>query len=260
MHETSLVQRLRCPWRRDDEPLPVASRVFLPTTVPGTPEWKEAATMLHQFISCDTMGAAEYEFGTFREAIARVARDSEELVAFQMVLKASEIHRTIAATSRSTRAEASRRRSSRFVHPSSIERSTCCAACRRRTKSASGFRQLVGRRWRVKMGTRFDLALDPVEKWDADIVGWLELNNGFFFFLDKDMWTATTMMFTGKPTPTHVFTLLDGTEIPVQVELRGDPIAVDADGHRWATNCGVLDTWWTCVDRQITKLKAVREV
>ena len=60
-------------------------------------------------------------------------------------------------------------------------------------------RKLAVRRIRVKMGTRFDLALDPVETWDHEIVGWLELDNGFFFFLDKDMWTATTMMFTGKP-------------------------------------------------------------
>ena len=216
--------------------------------------------MLHQFISCDTMGAAEYEFGTFREAIARVARDSEELVAFQMVLKASEIppnhRRDIPVyTSRGKPAK------KQPVRPPVVDR-TVYVLCRlpEADEVRERIRQLVGRRWRVKMGTRFDLALDPVEKWDAEIVGWLELNNGFFFFLDKDMWTATTMMFTGKPTPTHVFTLLDGTEIPVQVELRGDPIAVDADGHRWVTNCGVLDTWWTCADRQITKLKAVREV
>lgn len=204
MHETSLVQRLTRPWRSDrrsadQAPPPVAQRVFLPTTTPGTPEWKEAATLLHWFIAFDTMGAAEYEFGAVRDALAVVARDSEELVAFQMVLNASEIppnHRRD-MPAYTTKGKPKKKQP---VRPPVVDR-TVYVLCR--TPDADEvrerIRQLAAGRWRVKMGTRFDLALDPVEKWDAEMLGWLELNNGFFFFLDRDMWTATTMMFTGKP-------------------------------------------------------------
>lgn len=59
--------------------------------------------------------------------------------------------------------------------------------------------------------------------------------------------------------PTHVFTLLDGTAIPVSVEERGDPIAVEEDGTRWRTVCGVTETWWTCAARGVAKLKQVVE-
>lgn len=59
--------------------------------------------------------------------------------------------------------------------------------------------------------------------------------------------------------PTHVFTLLDGTTIPVTVEERGDPIAWEEDGTRWHTVCGVMETWWTCTTRGVVRLKTVSE-
>lgn len=60
-------------------------------------------------------------------------------------------------------------------------------------------------------------------------------------------------------TPTHDFTLLDGSVVPVMVENRGDPIAVEADGTRWHTVCGVMELWWTCRQRGVVKLKLVAE-
>lgn len=60
-------------------------------------------------------------------------------------------------------------------------------------------------------------------------------------------------------TPTHDFTLLDGTVVPVAVELRGDPVAEEADGTRWATVCGPLELWWTCRKRGVVKLRRVTE-
>jgi hypothetical protein len=196
--ETNLVQRLRRPWRRSGEPAPMTSRVFLPTTAPGTPQWKEAASLLHKFVSCDTMGAAEYEFGTFRDAVASIARDSDAVVAGQMVLTASEIprnHRRDVPV-RTTRGQPKKKQP---IRPPVVDR-TVYLLCRGpdAEQVQERVRQLAKGRWRVKMGTRFEAALDPVESWDAETVGWLELNNGFFFFLDKDMWAATAMMFTGK--------------------------------------------------------------
>lgn len=204
MHDTYLVQRLTRPWRSDRgsaaQPPPVAKRVFLPTTTPGTPEWKEAATLLHWFIAFDFMGAAEYEFGSVRDAIARLVRDSDQVVASQMVLSANEIppnHRRDSPvyTKRGKPAK------KQPVRAPVVDR-TVYMLCRQADADevCERIRKLATRRIRVKMGTLFDLALDPVEEWDSKTVGWLELDNGFFFFLDKDMWTAMTMMLTGKQT------------------------------------------------------------
>lgn len=60
--------------------------------------------------------------------------------------------------------------------------------------------------------------------------------------------------------PTHIFTLKDGTEVPVVVEERSDFIAWEADGTSWYTVMGPLNTWWSCRNRNVTSIKSVREV
>lgn len=56
----------------------------------------------------------------------------------------------------------------------------------------------------------------------------------------------------------HIFVLEDGTEVPVQVESRGDPVARDEAGHPWMTNMGVMDVWWVCQERGVTRLREVK--
>lgn len=56
---------------------------------------------------------------------------------------------------------------------------------------------------------------------------------------------------------THIFVLLDGTEVPVQVEVLGDPIAKEADGTRWCTVMGVESTHWTCMPRKVLRIQKV---
>ena len=41
----------------------------------------------------------------------------------------------------------------------------------------------------------FDVALDPCTKWDYETIGWLELDNGFFFFIDKEAFDGTCKLF-----------------------------------------------------------------
>lgn len=56
---------------------------------------------------------------------------------------------------------------------------------------------------------------------------------------------------------THIFVLLDGTEVPVQVEVLGDPIAKEADGTRWCTVMGVESIHWTCMPRKVLRIQKV---
>lgn len=49
------------------------------------------------------------------------------------------------------------------------------------------------------MGSRFSDALDPIGETDSFVLsvkGWLELDNGFLFFVDKAMWRRTVQLFT----------------------------------------------------------------
>lgn len=57
--------------------------------------------------------------------------------------------------------------------------------------------------------------------------------------------------------PIHIFVLLDGTIVPVQVELRGDYVASEEDGTQWYTVMGLLNLYWTCRKRKVSKIKSV---
>ena len=43
----------------------------------------------------------------------------------------------------------------------------------------------------LKEGLRLTYALRPTNDWDRDVCGWLELDNGFMFFIDEEMWEET---------------------------------------------------------------------
>ena len=43
--------------------------------------------------------------------------------------------------------------------------------------------------------TRFAAALDPATDYDRETIGWFELDNGFFYFLDKDAFEGTCQLF-----------------------------------------------------------------
>jgi len=49
---------------------------------------------------------------------------------------------------------------------------------------------------RLKESSMLDNSLDPVEDYDGQIQGWLELDNGFMFFLDKEMYDKTIKLFS----------------------------------------------------------------
>ncbi len=61
--------------------------------------------------------------------------------------------------------------------------------------------------------------------------------------------------------PTHVFTLLDDTRVPVLVTASSlSNEAVEEDGTSWVTGYPVLDLDWRCRIRQVQKVAGVAEV
>jgi hypothetical protein len=57
--------------------------------------------------------------------------------------------------------------------------------------------------------------------------------------------------------PTHEFHLFDDSFIYVMAELRGDWIAVEAEGTSWYTVCGDTHPEWVCSARGVNRVRKV---
>lgn len=163
----------------------------------------DAWKILQKIFSIEYMGAAEYEFGTIPTTLKAMAADSDALRAFEMVVAAKDIEVNF-ARGRTARTKRGKPRKKQPVHPPVQDRTVYVLAREAHVEGAKdAIRQLAGHKIRTKSGSGFPAALDPITEFDGRTCGWLELDNGFFFFLDKAMWCKTAILFTGKD-PTTV--------------------------------------------------------
>lgn len=167
---------------------------------------KEAWKICQQAFNFDYMGAAEYEFGTIPNKLREMAEFRGELVAFSFILKKNEIkpnfsremayrdarRKELAAA----KAAGKRAKRAKKVLPA-LEERTVYVLCRKqdREEVERRIRLLALEELRVRDWTAFAQALDPCDEHDSRRIGWLELDNGFFFFIDKDAWEKTCAIF-----------------------------------------------------------------
>jgi rhodanese-related sulfurtransferase len=126
----------------------------------------EAMAILRQVFSFDYMGAAEFEWGAVPEALQGMAKDAKNLVAFPFgITKDQKIY----------------------------------VLCRNEHNSVVVERIIIWAgeqiNYNLKEQTRLYNALNPRSEWDTETCGWLELDNGFFFFTDEQMWRDTAAIF-----------------------------------------------------------------
>jgi hypothetical protein len=199
-YSTHLVQRLGPPPK--SERMALAEQVFGGRMVRLSPEgWKT----VQKFFSIDYMGAAEYEFGTIPECLKELVKDAEVLRAFTFVVPAKAIEPNW-NRKRDARTKAGKVAKKQPKHPPVADREVYVLC---REGHIEGVKErilaLAGNKLRLKCGSNFSYALDPIGETHLNTVGWLELDNGFFFTIDKDMWRGVTGLFTGKdpvdPTP-----------------------------------------------------------
>lgn len=190
---TWLVQRLGAPPR--SELAAKAEQVFGGGMLALKPEaWK----LLQEIFSIDYMGAAEFEFGTIPNCLKAMAQDHDKLQAFEMVVEAKYIEPNWERT-RTARTKRGSPRKKQPVHPPVADR-TVYVLCRSNDAEEvrARIRELATNKIRLKGGSCFPQALDPISEYDGRTQGWLELDNGFFFFVDKTMWRKTTALLTGN--------------------------------------------------------------
>lgn len=135
---------------------------------------KDAMDILRDIFTFDYMGSAEFEFGAVPAALSRIA-NSHALTAFSF---------TVPYTYRfwTTQQDAT---GSGIVHVlcNETDRGEITDRIKGWAKGSGG---------RTKESVRLDAALAGEANRTA---GWLELDNGYFFFTDKEMFDKTVALF-----------------------------------------------------------------
>jgi hypothetical protein len=137
---------------------------------------------LRPLFSFDYMGSAEYEFGAAATALERIAKARRGVYtawSFEPVL--TEVKGLDVPA----------------ISPAVIYVIAPVAYREEIERRITGWANVY---WNddLKESASLGQALRPANKWHAQNRGWLELNNGFFFFLDATMFEGTAELFKIK--------------------------------------------------------------
>lgn len=146
----------------------------------------EAMDLIQGLFTFDYMGAAEFEFGAVPKALGHIAELANEnnLSHFVLTVRQGEVEPDFR-----DKTEADEPRSIYVLCASGDENEV---AARIRSWAASRYNG------DLKETTHIAGTLRPSSEWDGECVGWLELDNGFFFFADKTMFEGTAALFGVK--------------------------------------------------------------
>lgn len=142
----------------------------------------EAMGLLRGIFSFDYMGAAEFEFGAVPKALQGLAADVRDLTAFTVSIPLTEVPRNW-------------RDKSKTVPTGDALVYVLC-----RKGHADEVRARIwawaGEAYpHLKESLNLASTLRPVSEYDGETAGWLELDNGFFFSTDREMWAQTCDLF-----------------------------------------------------------------
>ena len=193
MLESCLIQRLKAAPKSEFHAK--AEQVFGGGMLMLSPEaWK----VLQAIFSIDYMGRAEFEFGTIPNTLKAMAGDADKLRAFTVTIPAADIEPNY-ERKRPARTARGKPRKKQPVHPPVTDKTVYVLAREaHKAEIPERLKLLAGRKIRLLEYSRFPEALDPMTDFDRDVRGWLEIDNGFFFFTDADMWRKTTVLLTGR--------------------------------------------------------------
>lgn len=142
----------------------------------------EAMGLLRGIFSFDYMGAAEFEFGAVPKALQVIAKNYESYEAFSFTMPLSKVKQSW----RDKSTEKPTGNVTIYVICNKDDSKEVTARIKLNAANNGG---------RLKEPTLLSNTLRPDGDWDPGMVGWLELDNGFFFFTDKEMWEKTAELF-----------------------------------------------------------------
>lgn len=172
---------------------------------------KEGWELIQSVCSLHYMGAAEYEFGTIPECLTKLAKDRADLTTFSLVIQRAHIkpnwnhERAQRDARRKELAEAKREGKkapkAKKVVAQRTDNPTVYVICRKSDAMDVPGRiiSLAGDKIELKRGCGFSRALDPTTDYDREPIGWLELDNGFMFFLGYEEYAGMCGLFGVEP-------------------------------------------------------------
>lgn len=184
MRSSWLVQRLEKPWslgQIKDNPFAFGGGLR------NGGLSSEAMDLLRGVFSFDYMGAAEFEFGAVPKALQEIAKNIDletfEASSFTFPLKKVE------KGWRDKSAEEPEGDVTIYVICSKADVKEV------QTRIKGWAFKHYDKKFALKEMTMLPQVLRPDSDWTPRVVGWLELDNGFFFFIDKEMWEKTAELF-----------------------------------------------------------------
>lgn len=185
MMESFDIQRLTKPFLRNGEPMPNPFSFGGGLRDGGLSE--DAMKLLAPIFDFDYMGAAEFEFGALPKALDRMVKsESGSLAAFSVDVKTGKTK----------------------TYPFKEEKDGVCAdtvyvVCPEAWCAEVKDRIQKFARAERTLRTRESVGLERSIREKAAgneprYLGWIEINNGYMFFLDKDMWLKVLELFGVK--------------------------------------------------------------
>lgn len=141
---------------------------------------EEAMELLTGAFSFDYMGASEYEWGAVPEALSTMANAKLTASSFDIDLSG------VPGGWRDDRPPLEGTATIYVLCPADVERDV---------KDRIYVWSRTDRPDDLRDHPQLNSTLRPFKEWDGDVVGWLELDNGFMFFTDREMWEATCTLF-----------------------------------------------------------------
>lgn len=147
----------------------------------------EAMDLLRSIFSFDYMGSAEFEWGAVPEALQGLAADAQALVGWQFEIPLADVQRHWTDTSSAEpEGSATIYALARKPHAAEVEKRV---------------RAMAAKDYQLKEATHLPSVLRPspdASRYVPETAGWLELNNGFAFFIDREMWVEMCDIFGVK--------------------------------------------------------------
>lgn len=197
MESTWLIQRLQKP-RVSKGKLDAVAQAFCFGGGGGRLS-KEAWEVLSPIFSFDYMGAAEFEFGAVPKALSKMVQERENYEAFEFTIPRGKIEKPYSRIPHAAYVNGRRKTFKKEV-PARTDDATVYVFCPKEDRDEVRQRIIdcAGRKCRLKEPSMLCNALDPISDYDTRTCGWLELDNGFAFFADREMWERFCELF--RPT------------------------------------------------------------
>jgi hypothetical protein len=165
--------------------------------------------LLGSIFSIHYMGAAEYEFGTLPKLLGELAKHTDQMATGEFIITGDKIaawtpqweenlaRRKYLAKCKKAGEKPLPLKKWRLSTMPSVQDKTVYFICFNQNVDdiKSRIFEIGEGKSYIKSGCRFKNALNPSTEYDAEAKGWLELDNGFFFFIDKVMWERTRELF-----------------------------------------------------------------